>query len=194
MLVSENTFVHLLACSWHPSPSGWKMLRVERGCLRHPDLSLEKGEGSVPSFQRWLVTYRTWSSGLNPPRCTSGLFKILNLKCLGVAWPGAAMPAWRVSTGCTEPVFSQDWRVVLCFCGFRAKREGIDTSGVLCSAFDTVHAPRVCEFLLQTGSCLFALTLMRYSHSFLCYASSNFQLFDTSNHFSLRGWDHMAGL
>lgn len=36
-LVSETTFVHVLVCSLHPSLSGLIMLRVERGCLRHPD-------------------------------------------------------------------------------------------------------------------------------------------------------------
>lgn len=55
MVVSDTTFVHVLVCSWHPSPSGLIMLRVERRCLRHPDLRLEMGEGSVTSSSSEVI-------------------------------------------------------------------------------------------------------------------------------------------
>lgn len=33
------------------------MLRVERGCLRHPDLKLEMGEGSVTSISSEVICH-----------------------------------------------------------------------------------------------------------------------------------------
>lgn len=68
MLVSETTFVHLLVCSWHPPPGGWIMLRVERGCLRHPDLRLEQGEGSVTPSSAEVIGHLHLISRLEPTK------------------------------------------------------------------------------------------------------------------------------